>query len=410
MTKTDPGAPADTRLMGIVHEALRRDLRRTQHALTGAAAPDRRQREAIARHLRWMMRFLHAHHAAEDQGLYPMVRQRDPAAARLLDDMHADHAAITPAIAAVERTADDYRRADDGTQRRRLLSAVEQLDDVLLPHLRREEDEAMPVVAAAITDRELRRWDEEANIKPKSLRQLGREGHWIIDGLAPADRDIVLHLVPPVPRFVLLHGFARSYRRQRAACWGAAAPSRRQVQRRGQVAVVVDAPPQAVWEIVRDVTRVGEWSHECVGAEWLGGATSAAPGVRFRGRNRSGLFRWGRVCEVVDVRPRDIAWRTVPTALYPDSSEWRITLHEVDAGTRIEQSFQVLKAPRLLEAVYATLIPGHRDRTQALTADLRRLGSVAATAAPATTVAVDRDPIATAARPSASRTAEQPAR
>jgi hypothetical protein len=246
------------------------------------------------------------------------------------------------------------------------------------------------VVSATITDGELRRWDEEANIKPKSLRQLGREGHWIIDELAPEDRDLVLHLVPPVPRFVLVHGFARSYRRHRAACWDPTAPSRRQVQRQGRVDVVVEAAPEAVWDVVRDVTRVGEWSHECVGADWLGGATSAAPGARFRGRNRSGLLRWGRVCEIVDVRPWEIAWRTVPTLLYPDSSEWRITLHPVDEGirTRIEQTFQVLKAPRLLEPIYATLIPAHRDRTQALAGDLRRLGALVG--APRSEPAADR--------------------
>jgi hypothetical protein len=381
MTKSDPNAPADTRLMGIIHEALRRDLRRTHQTLTATPPPARRQREVLAWHLGWMMQFLHTHHATEDQGLYPMVRDRDPDAAGLLDEMHADHTAIAPAIAAVERGAASYGERDDSTQRERLLAAVEELEDVLLPHLRREEDEVMPVVAAAVTDSELRRWDEEANIKPKSLRQLGREGHWIIDGLGPKDRDFVLHLVPPMPRFVLLHGFARSYRRHLAACWGSAVPSRWRVQKQGHIEVVVDAEPEpeAVWEVVRDVTRVGEWSHECVGAEWLGGATSAVPGARFRGRNRSGIVRWGRICEVVDARPRELVWRTVPTRRYPDSSEWRIALHAVDAGTSIEQTFRVLKAPRVLEPIYARIVPGHRDRTQALTADLQRLGALAAT-------------------------------
>jgi Hemerythrin HHE cation binding domain/Polyketide cyclase / dehydrase and lipid transport len=376
MTKTDPNAPADTRLMGIIHEALRRDLRRTHEALTATPLPARRQREALAGHLGWMMQFLHAHHATEDDGLYPLVRQRNPQAADLLDQMHADHAAISPAIAAVERCALDYRRDPD--RRLRLLAAIEQLQDVLLPHLRREEDEVMPVVAAAITDGELRRWDEEANIKPKSLRQLGPEGHWIIDSAGPDDRDLVLHLVPPVPRFILLHGFAHSYRRHSTACWGHVSPSRRQVQKQGHIEVDVDAAPDAVWEVVRDVTRIGEWSHECVGAEWLDGATKAVPGVRFRGRNRNGIWRWGRLCEIVDVQPSELVWRTVPTRLYPDSSEWRIKLHPTDKGTRIEQTFRVLKAPRLLEPIYATIIPSHRDRIQALTADLQRLGALAA--------------------------------
>jgi hemerythrin superfamily protein len=123
MTNTDPNAPADTRLMGIIHEALRRDLRRTRETLSATPPPAGRQREALAEHLGWMMRFLHAHHSAEDEGLYPMVRQRNPQAADLLDQMHADHTTISPAIATVERCAEDYRR--DGDQRQRLLAAVE---------------------------------------------------------------------------------------------------------------------------------------------------------------------------------------------------------------------------------------------------------------------------------------------
>src|SRR4029453_2923704 len=104
-----------------------------------------------------------AHHATEDDGLYPMVRQRNPQASDLLDRIHADHATIGPAIAAGERSAEGYGR--DGDHRQGLLAAVGQLEDVLLPHLRREEDDVMPIVSAAVTDGELRRWDEEANIK-----------------------------------------------------------------------------------------------------------------------------------------------------------------------------------------------------------------------------------------------------
>src|SRR6187431_2471844 len=100
----------------------------------------------------------------------------------------------------------------------------------------------------------------------------------------------------------------------------------RRVQLKNRVDVTVEADIDAVWAVVRDVTRVGEWSHECLGAEWVGFSTEATPGARFRGRNRAGLFRWGRVCEIVSAEPFELVWFTVPTALYPDSSEWRITL------------------------------------------------------------------------------------
>ena len=114
------------------------------------------------------------------------------------------------------------------------------------------------------------------------------------------------------------------------------------------------------------------------GVAWLGGATSATPSARFRGRNHTGIFRWGRVCEIVVAEPYELVWRTVPTPLYPDSTEWAIRLHSADGGTRIEQTFAVIRAPKLLDVLYALIIPAHRDRTAALTEDLRRLGHVAA--------------------------------
>ena len=141
--------------------------------------------------------------------------------------------------------------------------------------------------------------------------------------------------------------------------------------------MVVDADPGAVWDVVRDPTRVGEWSHECVAATWLGGATHAEPGARFRGRNHQGLLRWGRVCEVLSADDHELVWRTVPTTLYPDSSIWRIRVEPADGGTRLVQTFEVVRGPKVLDPIYATIAPNHRDRDAALQQDLRRLGAVA---------------------------------
>jgi hypothetical protein len=151
-----------------------------------------------------------------------------------------------------------------------------------------------------------------------------------------------------------------------------------QVQKGSRVQVLVDADVRDVWRVMSDVTRVGEWSHECRSAEWRSPDGGPAPGVRFRGRNRAGLLWWSRTCEIVAVdEPREIAWRTVPTRLYPDSTEWRIGLEPAGAGTRITQTFRVLRAPWLLDRLYAWLVPSHRDRDRRLAEDLARIGAVA---------------------------------
>jgi hemerythrin-like domain-containing protein len=387
----DPNAPADTRMMGIVHDALRRDLNRALVALSTAPFPADAQRRAMGEHVSWMMQFLHAHHQGEDAGLWPLVRARNATAVPLLEAMEADHARITPLIDEADRAAREYASEQSDHARARLLDALRHLSEVLLSHLEREENEMMPLVSISISDGEWWDIDQRYFVKPKSLVQLGLEGHWLLDGVDAEGRAIVVHQVPTIPRFVLVHGFAGRYRRRATACWGSdqsssrrkaygpAAPLPRNIPRSGQVEVVVDAPIDAVWRVVADVTRVGEWSHECRRVEWLDGATTPAPGVRFRGVNKAGPWSWSRVNEVIVAdKPQTLVWRTIPTMLYPDSSEWRITLNSAEGGTRIMQSFQVLRAPAVLARLYSIIVPEHRDRTTSLADDLRRLGEITA--------------------------------
>ncbi|WP_207755370.1 hemerythrin domain-containing protein [Nonomuraea cypriaca] len=212
-------AQADTRMMGIVHGALRRDLDRTRAVLAGTPYPQGRQRRALGGHVVWMMEFLHAHHSGEDEGLWPLVRARNPAAGPLLDSLDADHRRIAPASETLTAAARHYAATTTDQTRLDLLAALEALADVLVPHLEREVEEAMPVVSVSITDAEWRAWDQAYNVKPKSLSRLGMEGHWLLDGIDPESYQLVVHQVPPLPRFILLRGFARTYRRRAAARW-----------------------------------------------------------------------------------------------------------------------------------------------------------------------------------------------
>lgn len=214
----DTHAPADTRTMGIVHSALRRDLERTRMVLDGGPHPEGARRQALADHVLWMMHFLHLHHSGEDAGLWPLIRRRNPAAGTLLDQMDADHQRIATAITGLEASAREYR--EDSNARDRLLTALAALGDELLPHLRREELDMMPVVAATITSAEYRAIEHDYFVKPKGFLELATEAHWVIDGLPAEGRQVILRQVPAVPRFVILHGFSRSYRRKRELLWG----------------------------------------------------------------------------------------------------------------------------------------------------------------------------------------------
>jgi hypothetical protein len=153
----------------------------------------------------------------------------------------------------------------------------------------------------------------------------------------------------------------------------------RKIQRNAAVEVTSSASPEQIWPVLVDVTRLGAWSHEAREGQWLGDVAPATVGARFRARNRSGRNRWTRVSEVTVCRPAtEFAWRTVPTLRYRDSTQWRVQLLPgANGGTRIEQSFRVLRLSRLMSFVFATFLPAHTDRREALLGDLHRLAALA---------------------------------
>lgn len=151
--------------------------------------------------------------------------------------------------------------------------------------------------------------------------------------------------------------------------------------RNGRVETTTNASPGQIWDLLVDITRTSEWTHETRGGAWLDGATGATAGARFKGHNGKGLQRWTRVCEIETAeRPRVLVWRTVPSRLFPDSTRWTYELTPVDGGTRIAQSFEVLQLSALMDRILYAIVPAHRDRTAALQGDIEKLGEVAARA------------------------------
>jgi len=53
----------------------------------------------------------------------------------------------------------------------------------------------------------------------------------------------------------------------------------------GSASVTINRPPAEVWAAIADITRMGDWSPECTGGRWVGGATGPAVGAKFEGDN-----------------------------------------------------------------------------------------------------------------------------
>jgi hypothetical protein len=338
---TDLSGPADTSMMRIVHTALRRDIARAQAVLTEPPYPDQPQRAALGAHLQWMIGFLHRHHESEDTYLYPAVREANPGAGGPLDEMDADHEAIQPAMAAVTRTAARYEREP------------------------------------TITEQQWRDWDQANNVKPLGPRELAFTGNWLLDGLDAGDQAIVAALVPPVPRWVIRRVLVRGYRRAMFGCWRLPEHTRLKASLAGTASVHAGAPAGAVWAVLADVTRVGEWSHECHSATWTDGSTRAAVGARFLGSNRSGLSRWSRSCTISACEaPAELGYCT-EGRLLGDATEWLFTLQPDEGGTRIVQRYRVRRLPVWADRLLWRVTPAHHDRHPALFRDLERLAALA---------------------------------
>lgn len=210
--------PADVRGMGMVHSAVRRDLERTRIVLETVDLFSDERRVAVADHLLWMVEFLHHHHEGEDAHLYPEVRRRNPLAGRLIDRMDADHRALLPSLDVLEAAARRWR--EEWNARDEVAAALAALTAVLLPHLRLEEEQMMPVVAATLTGREFDDLDRRINIRGKGPLRLGREGHFIIEAADEETRAFFLAKVPAPVAFVLLHGMGPAHRHASAVRWG----------------------------------------------------------------------------------------------------------------------------------------------------------------------------------------------
>ena len=157
----------------------------------------------------------------------------------------------------------------------------------------------------------------------------------------------------------------------------------------------IDAPPDRVWRMLTDISRMGQWSPITYKCEWLDGATQARVGARFKGWNRQPPARWWTICEVTAVEPGKIfEFRTVEVSKpfsfgvgQPrEMTRWRFEFEPEDIGTRVNERYDVSFVPPLLgipERIARTigarrLVDNRRAKTnEGMDETLRRLKDAA---------------------------------
>ena len=109
--------------------------------------------------------------------------------------------------------------------------------------------------------------------------------------------------------------------------------------RHDAVSIDIAAPPERVYELVSDITRMGEWSPECYQCTWAKGATGPEVGARFKAKNRGGRGpSWFNTPAVTEADPgREFAFNRSGPGI--GSYTWSYVLEPIPTGTKLTESF-----------------------------------------------------------------------
>ena len=113
------------------------------------------------------------------------------------------------------------------------------------------------------------------------------------------------------------------------------------------VQLTLGCRPQAFWDLLTSVERIGEFSPECVEAWWVDGFPAHAVGGRFEGRNRregdDDTYEWIRPCDVVAYDPpRHFAYTVGDRFDGTPATRWTFRITPVESGCIVEQQFEHL--------------------------------------------------------------------
>jgi hypothetical protein len=142
---------------------------------------------------------------------------------------------------------------------------------------------------------------------------------------------------------------------------------------RHSASLVIARPAGLLYEMVSDVTRMGEWSPVCRACWWDEG-DGPRVGAWFTGRNELPGQTWETRCEVVVVRPgREFSFVVRRTV------RWGYGFEPVGDATRVTESWEILSegvtafTERYGDAAVAQMAARQADAAQNIAASLQAM-------------------------------------
>lgn len=142
----------------------------------------------------------------------------------------------------------------------------------------------------------------------------------------------------------------------------------------------INATPDKIFALVTDLPRMGEWSPENNGGSWVGGATCAAVGAKFKGKNSIGNKHWKTMAKVTELSsPSSFAFEVSAASLAV--AIWRYDIAGADGGSDVTETF-IDKRGKIV-TVLGGLVTSVKDRETHNRAGMEKTLAELATAAEA---------------------------
>lgn len=141
----------------------------------------------------------------------------------------------------------------------------------------------------------------------------------------------------------------------------------------GTASIVINRPVGEVFDAITDVTRMGEWSPECIAGRWVAPATGPAVGAEFEGDNLAELGpitlkRWTTMSEVTECTPNEV-FEFVASGY----TTWRYEFETGDGSTTVTESFSHEPYTGFQGFLYGTLLRRQSAMVKGMQQTLERI-------------------------------------
>jgi hypothetical protein len=194
---------ADLTIMYAAHDALRRDVETLARVAQEASRRNPGRQRSVMAGWELLKRQLHLHHTAEDDLVWPALRERLARSAHalsVLGEMEAEHKEIDPLLAAVDAgfasAGELAGRFPDTSQ---LAGAVDALATSLTGHLTHEEKDGLPLIGVALTAAEWRGVGFKI-ARRNGLSAGGEMFSWMLSAATSGQATAIIRQLPPPAR------------------------------------------------------------------------------------------------------------------------------------------------------------------------------------------------------------------